>query len=111
MGIKTLLYVIGYIIMGLVINAILSDKNEKDPFYISFIVLLAWPLCLFFMIPVVIVNVIYELCGFVAFIVMLCKKDEELHNKCKTCLYNKSASSRPVCLECTNGSLYEREEE
>lgn len=35
------------------------------------------------------------------------RKNEKTHKTCKTCLYNKSASSHPVCLECDNYNLYE----
>lgn len=111
MAIKILLFILGYLLIGWIVDRVISDPENPEGFCLTVIIMIIWPLvavsAFAVFIMTMIITFLSSIIDGVIYIIRYFKKNKSDKNKCKTCLYNKSASSRPVCLECVNYSLYE----
>lgn len=114
MIIKILLLCLLYLFIGWLVDRFMTDPYNPEGLHMTIIVMFTWPFIalgvIYFMIIDAIMNVVDWILERVKKRIAYYKKKKSDKNKCKTCLYNKSASSRPVCLECDNYSLYEPED-
>lgn len=114
MAIKILLFILAYAFIGWIVDRIMTDPEKPEGLCLTFIIMFIWPMiavsALAVFIMTMIINFLSAVIDGVKNLITYSKKNKTNKNKCMTCLYNKSASSRPVCLECIDYDLYEPEE-